>query len=414
MNVSPVITRLEEWIGLKPDSVGPNVLATAVRNRMQALGVTDAFAYLARLTDQAAELDTLIADVVVPETWFFRGGDLFAYLAEHIRQASLAQPVRVLCVPCSTGEEPYSLAIALLEAGVPAQCWTLEGVDLCRRSLDEARRGCYRELSFRQIDADRRGRYFRQTADAWEIDERLRGAVSFRQGNVVDPDFLAGERPYQMILCRNLFIYLHPVAREQVMAHLDRLLVPGGILCVGHAEPVDGKDLRFQRTGPDGFFLYRRATSDELLARPSALPPRPERLALSARTPREPEPPPPAVTYVELVANPQPAPRPEEPLLDKARRQADTGQLEEALASCRAYLARTGPTPSVYTLMGVVHQARQESDEAERSFQKALYLQPDHAEAILHLLLLSEQRGNRSQADRLRRRLERLSPRGDS
>jgi chemotaxis protein methyltransferase WspC len=93
---------------------------------------------------------------------------------------------------------------------------------------------------------------------------------------------------------------------------------------------------------------------------------------------------------------------------------ADAGRLDDALTSCEAALANACPSAGLYALLGVVHQARQESDAAERCFRKALYLQPDHPEALLHLMMLSEQRGNRAEAARLRRRLERRPLRGDS
>src|SRR5262249_8781045 len=158
--------------------------------------------------------EALVEEVVVPETWFFRGAGLFTDLAKRIRNTALSRPFRVLSVPCSTGEEPYSLAIALAEANVSPQAFTLEGVDLSGRSVERAQRGCYGAFSFRQTDPGLHDRYFRPAGREWEIDATLRQAVRFRTGNLVDPQFLWGEAPYDLILCRNLLIYLHPEARR--------------------------------------------------------------------------------------------------------------------------------------------------------------------------------------------------------
>src|SRR5262249_43936503 len=101
-------------------------------------------------------------------------------------------------------------------------------------------------------------------------------------------------------------------------------------------------------------------------------------------------------------------------LLGRARQQADSGQLADALASCQEQLARVGPSADLYSLMGVIHQARRENDEAVRCYQRALYLVGEHTEALAHLMLLSQARGDNAQAERLRRRLERAAPGGDA
>src|SRR5262249_6466361 len=155
----------------------------------------------------------LLEDFLVPETWFFRAGAHLALLVEHVRgYVQRGRGCRLLSVPCSTGEEPYSLALALDEAGLFGAPWTLLAVDLSARSLAGARGGVYYELSFRQTPAAIRERYFRPREHGWELERRVRERVEFRQGNLVDPGFLAGEAPFDLIVCRNLFIYLHPEA----------------------------------------------------------------------------------------------------------------------------------------------------------------------------------------------------------
>ena len=200
--------------------------------------------------------------MVVSETWFLRGGELFAYLAEHARTTLRGRGpngvFRALSVPCSTGEEPYSLAIALADLGLSPARFRIDGVDISPRAINQARRGVFGQLSFRQTPPEVRHRHFRPVEGGWEIDPFLRSCVRFSSGNLLDPSFRGLERPYDLIFCRNLFIYLHPAAREQGLAVLTRLLAPQGLLCLGHAESLDPEDGRFERVGPDGFFLYRR------------------------------------------------------------------------------------------------------------------------------------------------------------
>jgi chemotaxis protein methyltransferase WspC len=409
MNLEAVLRLLRERIGLNPDSVGPAVGA-AVAGRMRAVGVTDPAAY-ARLAEQPGEFQALAEDVAVPETWFFRGGGVFAHLAQRFANQPRppGRPFRALSVPCSTGDEPYSLAIALAEAGAPAGAWVLDGVDLSARCLEQARRGRYSEAAFRQTDPELRRRYFRPADGGWELVPGLRQTVRFRQGNLLDPIFLSSEAPYDLIFCRNLFIYLHPEARRRCLATLERLLAADGLLVVGAAEPLP-VDAPFRRVGPDGAFLYqklgeRAAPNAERGTRNA------ERTEKSGEVPRLRLPPP--RTQPPEAAEPRPAPGAPRSGLDELRRQADGGQLDEALAGCRALLDRAGPSADVYSLMGVVLQARGEAEEANRCFQKALYLRPDHREALTHLMLLAQRDGDAPRADLLRRRLER-APEGEA
>ena len=164
MNLEPVIDLLRRRIGLDPESLGPAALPRAIAHRMQALKLTEAASYAVRLESDAAEFQLLIGEVTVPETWFFRGGEVFLYLArqvaEIIRLRRTERPFRILTVPCSSGEEPYSLAIALMENGVSPTGWEIEAVDLSERQLARARRGRFSEFSFRQTTPELRQRYF--------------------------------------------------------------------------------------------------------------------------------------------------------------------------------------------------------------------------------------------------------------
>src|SRR5262249_25110124 len=151
----------------------------------------------------------LLDDLTVPETWFFRGGELFAHLAQQVATESRVrpadQPYRVLSVPCSTGEEPYSLVIALVERGNASGAWTIDGVDLQASYLERAKQGKFGDFAFRQTPPDLKERYFRPAEDGWVLSPSIRSMVRFRQDNLLAPLFLAGEEQFDLILCRNLF-----------------------------------------------------------------------------------------------------------------------------------------------------------------------------------------------------------------
>lgn len=418
MSLAPVIALLRQRIGLEPGSLGATTLSRSVTSRMRALGLSTGKDYAARLACDMEEFQLLLADVAVPETWFFRGGQVFMHLARQVAgaigQCEQKETYRILSVPCSTGEEPYSLAIALAESGVPAASWEIVAVDICSRHLEVARRGRFGNFSFRQTPSLLRDRYFHAVAEGWELDPAIRARVRFHQANLVDPLFLADEGSFNLILCRNLFIYLTPDARRQALNAIMRLLAVDGWLCTGHADPVEFENSRFQRIGPRSYFLYRRiAEGPDLVQDEQAASCRSEKIVkrkLPATTP-------PPRHHRTARLEPRLALASGEPpvpidLLVQARRQADSGRLADALASCQDQLARAGPSADLYSLMGVIHQARQENDQAVRCYERALYLEREHTEALTQLMLLSQEQGDHVQAGRLRRRLARIPPGG--
>src|SRR5262249_23622823 len=166
------------------------------------------------------------------------------------------------------------------------------------------------------------------------------------------------------------------------------------LLCMGHAEPIQLQDARFELVPPERFMLFRLAS----VSRPYAPEESRAQSALKAQV-AEPKP---SVAGVPR----RPAAVDEDPFT-RALPLADTGELAPALAACTTHLDRAVPSADAYALLGILRQARHEKDEAMRCFEKALYLQPDHAEALTHLMLLWEQLGHTDRAANLRRRLER-------
>jgi chemotaxis protein methyltransferase WspC len=445
MTLAFVTDFLRQRIGLDPETLGPSTVARAVQTRMEALGLGDPAGYAARLVSDPQEFQILLDEVTVPETWFFRGGELFSYLARLIAQTTRSREpgpqYRVLSIPCSSGEEPYSLAIALEEAGVPPEACSIWGVDINARFLERARQGRFGELSFRQTVSDLRQRYFQASGSTWVLADAIRKRVSFQQGNLLDPFFLAGEGRFDLIFCRNLLIYLDPASRRRAADTLERLLAGEGLLCMGHAEPLEFAGTRFQRAGPNEYFLYRLKSEQAVTrlapagqsslaqsystwesskltpgihaddtvgkhappAAPAVAGPLGPPTSVSGRSKET------ALRAPAIIAQPS-----AEDLLRRAREEANLGRLDDAIATCQACLDRSLASADLFGLLGVLHQARQQKEEAARCFQRALYLDPGHRDSLTHLMLLYQERGDSLQTARLRRRLERIGPGGAS
>ena len=143
---------IKELIGLDVDSIGASVVEGILRYRQQQAGQADLEAYWQLLQRSAEEVKALVDALLVPETWFFRYGESFTALTRLVWQRLGKQPrrpLRILSLPCSSGEEPYSIVMALLDAGIAAERFQVEAMDISEIQLQRARLGLYSRNSFR-------------------------------------------------------------------------------------------------------------------------------------------------------------------------------------------------------------------------------------------------------------------------
>ncbi len=401
---------LQRTMGLDAASIGSSVIERAVISRAKACHSRDWDAYGELLRASAAERQELIEEVVVPETWFFRDREAFHSLARFVRDewipANLGGSMRVLSLPCSTGEEPYSIALTLFEAGLPANCFRIDAVDISARALARARAGVYGRNSFRGTELAFRDLYFAKTIGGWEVSPLMKQQVHFREGNLFDPDILPGSETYDVIFCRNVLIYFDRPAQDQTVTVLSRLLRPAGVLFVGPSET--GLLLRhpYHSLRTPRAFAFRKASAGLRPSRsttrvtvgkrrPVVAP------AAAARKPAPSAPPPPL-----LVRSPAPV-RPEA-ILDEAARLAGQGRLAETAQLCENHLRAHGPSARAYYLLGLVRDAAGNPGEAAEYFRKAIYLEPLHHEALVHLGYLLEKQGDKAGAKVLNERAKRV------
>ena len=426
--------KLRNTIGLDPKTLGSHAIAKAVRERMQVCGVEKVATYLNVWLCSPQEFQALIEETVVPETWFFREPESFEFLRRYILFEWLPQHpediLRLLSVPCSTGEEPYSLAMMLLDAGLPPNSFVIDAVDISKKAQAKAELGLYREHSFRGKQLAFRSRYFQKTPDGYHLSATVKQTVNFIHGNLLEPLFLYGKPLYDIIFFRNLLIYLEPAARDRAMQVLNRLLSPTGLLFVGSAEAGPVIEKRFISLRHSMTFAYRKRQKSDGTERFTIPPHDPD---YSPLTPLRRSPPPslsrfepeskpahsresvpearrepPQTSWAIAPSAPSPPKRiPESPLI-QARHLADLGQLNEAAQLCETYLSQHRTDANAYVLLGEILQGGGHSERAEQCWQKAVYLEPHHYEALMHLLLLKESHGDLTHASALRQRIQRL------
>jgi chemotaxis protein methyltransferase WspC len=413
---------LRETMGLDPASVGSGSIQRVIRLRMKSLGVSDAAAYRELLTRSRQEWDELVEAVVVTETWFFRDAEAFGVVVEAARQSRPGSTLHVLVVPCSSGEEPYSLAIALRNAGVAEERVRIEAVDISARVLARARKGIYSKNSFRGKDLGYRERYFHSTKEGFVLQPAIRNCVKFFVGNILKSDFAAGQQKYDFIFCRNLLIYFDRPTQQKTLEKLDELLAPGGFLFVGPAEQPLALEYGFVSGNFPKAFACRKAGApnvekevEEERQIPSPTvsfsppinllqPPRgATRTGQDTRVTG-------AMTDLEAIDH-APGRSKQMPVaadLEMARQLADAGRLQDAAEICKRYLGADSDSAQGWYLLGLIRDAGGDFSAVD-CYRKALYLKPDHYDTLLQMAMWSQKNGDSARARTFKARAERVN-----
>jgi len=397
---------LRQWIGLDVGTIGQAALERAVNACMRASGERNADAFADRLQHDVAERDRLVEEIVVAESWFFRDPPVFDVVRRFALQRTKvpgAPPLRILCVPAAGGEEPYSVAMSLLDAGLAEGRFIVDAVDVSRVALARAVVARYVANAFRAAAPDFRDRWFRMEGPTAVLQDEVRRTVTFAWGNILDDGFAAGRPPYDVIFCRNLLIYLTPDARARVERQIDRLLTSDGVLVLGAAEPAIMRGAWMPASEHSAFAL-RRA--------PAAAREPPTGGGAAALTRRAAPPSrPPAASPVSARRHDRGG-RPDATTVDAVVRQAETlanaGRRSEALLLCQQHERQSGPAAGLFFLMGMIHQSTGDDRLAETYLQKTLSLDADHEDALLALSLLALRRGDPAAAEQYRQAAARV------
>lgn len=230
-------------------------LAKRLKNRGVA-GYGDYYRLLAG--GDATELETCINLLTTNETSFFREPGHFDYLRQQLLPGRRGQPLRIWSAACSSGEEPYTLAMVLAETLGLGADWEILASDLCTTVLDKAVGGLYPLAAAEAIPLPLLQRYclkgVGEASGSFIIGEPLRGRVGFAQINLNQP--LPAIGSFDVIFLRNVMIYFPAAVKRGVVARLAACLKPGGHLFIGHSETLNGLSDELRPVQPT---VYRRA-----------------------------------------------------------------------------------------------------------------------------------------------------------
>ncbi len=422
----------------KLDSLRISLLARATR--IDCAGWDAYFEVLARDESEFRELMSLIT---INETSFFRFPAQFEALRTFVlpqlasERATDNRTMRIWSAGCSTGEEPYSIAMTVADSGLESSGWRGEvvGTDVSTKALGVAKAGIYPARSVVGLSDDAIRRHFARVDDSYRVASHPRGMVEFGYHNLIkEPYPLALMGNWDVIFCRNVTIYFKLDSTRRVVQNFHNSLNPGGYLFVGHSETLTTITDQFEAVEVGGVFLYRKPPARRLhvvpqvpadsrrSARAPAVPPRRTDRTSEETTRRErrtlptpPTPPtPPAAPPAgqdsehgaeELLAAARAhvaAGRPAEALsvielvlrgdrdntdahLVAAHVHADAGDFVRALAECERALAVNPLLPGARYLLGVIHQREGDLVHAVSEFKKTVYIDPDFVLAHVNL-----------------------------
>jgi chemotaxis protein methyltransferase CheR len=238
-----------------------------VAERMDATGATSFASYFARLRgDMDGEVQQFVNAFTVNETYFYREDHQLQCLTKNLLPARLGtnaakRSLRIWSVPCSTGEEPYSIAMWLLENWPEVDSHDVEivGSDIDSAVLDTARVGLYGKRALMRLTPHLIGKYFTGVGpEQWRILDDLRQSIHFTGANIVERSETLPHGLFDVIFCRNVLIYFDEASRRVAAENLYENLAPGGFICLGHTESMSRISSLFEVCRFDDAIVYRR------------------------------------------------------------------------------------------------------------------------------------------------------------
>jgi chemotaxis protein methyltransferase CheR len=350
------------------------------------------------------QLHTLASHLTVGETYFFRERKTFDALAQRIlpelihRRRGRERRLRLWSAACSTGEEPYSLAILVQQLLPDWRDWhvTILATDINPRFLQKAAAGVYGEWSFRDSPSWFKERYFTRTRDGrFAVDPQIRHYVRFAPMNLAQdcfPSLATDTNAMDVIFCRNVLMYFTSAHAHKVVENLRSALTDDGWLAVSPTECSQALFSRFVAVNFPDSILYRKCNADEQS---------PTWTAHSDTTPECAEwasdPPQPSIPVVAAVLASPDSPPPagasgSQAFSQLARALANQGKLADALTWSKRWIGADKIDPAAHYLHAMILQETGEREAARRSLDRAVYLQPDLA--LAHFAL-----GNLARAD---------------
>ena len=399
------LVRIASLSGLESDLLRSPGITRWLDRRARTLGL-DEKSHRAMLMQSEEERRILSEQVAVPESWIGRYPVSFDLLRERAHAEKWNSSVfRVLSLGCAAGQEPFSAAACILDAGVPAAKIEVVAVDRSRSAIEMGMNGDLPAMAVRgELPIFMRHRIER-SGRRWKVGDELRSLVTFVEADVVSQSIPIEPESCHVVFCRNVLIYLESDARDRLSRRAASYLREDGVFFSGHADPPHDLRKRLAPLDRPGAFAWCRR-SDETIRIPHESPPSVASRPMPIRTERRPlkKASAPEVTPVVSLASPTE--------VEEIHRVADFGRLSEARGLAEGLLALHPADPSVILILATIDSADGRVEAARDHLRRALYLNPDNLSALFQMAVLCESEGELELGARFRRRMDRIDSDG--
>ncbi len=268
--LSEIRMLIEERTGIHFDQSRERFFSTRVREHLHDRGFTRGNELLRAIRKSNVEYEALLERLLTQETSFFRYPAVFEAFEKRvlpelhtIKFWKNPRTLRVWSAGCSTGEEPYSIAITILDSLSFADAWNVEilATDLGRLALKKAERAIYTGRSIASVNEQQLAAHFTVVNEGFQVKPRLRRLVTFAQMNLASPVYVGR---MDLIFCMNVLIYFTEERRRALVQKFYESLEPGGYLFLGHSESISKMPVKFQAIVLGDCILYRKPTAEEL------------------------------------------------------------------------------------------------------------------------------------------------------
>ncbi|MDE3109722.1 MAG: protein-glutamate O-methyltransferase CheR [Acidobacteriota bacterium] len=246
------------------DASRERFFSTRIREYLEEQGIHTGGELARQIRGSSTEYETLIERLLTQETSFFRYPEVFDALEKKILPEvqerkfwDNPRTLRIWSAGCSTGEEPYSVAITLCEALKFAEAWDIEilATDISRRALRHAERGSYSKRSLENLPAARLETYFTASKHGYQVKPRIRRMISFVQMNLAESVYVG---KIDCIFCMNVLMYFSEQRRLSILRRFYDALEPGGYFLLGHSETLSHSPVQFEPVVIGGYRVYRK------------------------------------------------------------------------------------------------------------------------------------------------------------
>ncbi len=391
--IDEITSLLTDRIGLEPDSIGRKSIEITINTAMKIAGFLNLDDYLSSLYLNDGIFLDLIEEIKVPETWFFRDNESFNFVRTYflnLRQNALSNKIRILSIPCSTGEEPYSVMITLLDLGYKQNDFSIIGCDISQQNIDFACKAKYGKSSFRNENIRFKEKYFIEMNGNFYLKEEFKNIVKFKKDNLLNENFLGNESQFDIIYCKNLLIYFNEKSKLNAIVNLKKLLKDDGILISGHSELSFFARNGFDRIDIASAFALKKSN------------PNSKKIPLIKKE---------QIKYSQEIKSKNFSPKIKSEInleipkndfqinsnkifdSEFARVLANQGKFEEAENYCLFNVKQEQANYELFFILGLINSSKNNIDAAIEYYNKAIYLNPNHYESLFNLSLIFESIG---------------------